>query len=62
MFTKLIDALLAAFGITQDKKKPYRSDGNAAFLDAINLPGTVCLIGGDGFVPNGIQGALKSFW
>jgi uncharacterized protein YycO len=62
MFAKLINALLAALGIVPDKKKAFRTDGNAAFLEAVKIPGTVCLIGGDGFISNGIQGAENSFW
>ena len=62
MFTKLINALLSAFGIVPDKKKKFTTENNPAFLEAIEKPGTICLIGGDGFLPNGIQGATDSFW
>lgn len=66
MFTRLINALVGGFKWLifkkDDKTKPYRTDGNAAFLEAIKKPGTVCCIGGEGFLQNGIKDATDSFW
>ena len=45
------------------KEKPYKIDGNAAFLEAIKIPGTVVLVGGpSGSLPEGIEAATDSFW
>jgi len=61
MFDKIINALLGAFRITPDKTKPFTEEHNKDFIDNMK-PGTVYLIGGDGFIPDGIQGAENSFW
>ena len=65
MFTKIFQALAAAIGSlfnAPERSKPYTTENNAAFMDATKLPGTVCLIGGTGFISRGIQGAEDSFW
>jgi uncharacterized protein YycO len=62
MFTKLINVFLMWIGIRPDKKKKITTENNAAFLEAIKKPGTICCIGGDGFLADGIQAATNSFW
>jgi hypothetical protein len=45
VFDKLICGILGMLGLIK-KTKPYCTDGNAKFLEAIKIPGTVVLIGG----------------
>ena len=62
MFKKLILGILGLLGLIK-KSKPYRTYGNAAFLEAIKIPGTVVLVGGpSGALPAGIEAATDSFW
>jgi len=66
MWTKTINALIGGFKWLffkkDDQTKPYKTDGNAAFLEAIKKPGTICCIGGEGFLQCGIKDATNSFF
>jgi uncharacterized protein YycO len=66
VYTKLINGLIGGFKWLffhkDDKTKPYKTDGNDDFLVAIKKPGTVCCIGGEGFLQDGIKDATNSFW
>ena len=66
MWTKTIKALIGGFKWLlfkkDDKTRPYKTDGNAAFLEAIKKPGTICCIGGEGFLQDGIKDAINSFF
>jgi len=60
MFSKLIRALLGAFGIIEKTKK-FTKENNAEFMRSLE-PGTIVLTHRKGFIQGGIQGATDSFW
>ncbi len=60
MFTKLIKALLGAFGIIKKTKK-FTTVNNKEFLQSLQ-PGSVVLTCSRGFLQDGIKGATDSYW